>query len=137
MRNAIEGRTRKMGSIGSRRTGVVAVVALLSCLAASTAQATMRVYQFSDAIIPKQNIVPTGMAVDQETGDVYVGGNFFAAGVHKLEAGTEKETVFGEGNYESVAINPVNHNIYALTRQPNPIRIEIYNQEFETAHKPI
>ena len=36
-----------------------------------------------------------------------------------------------------MAIDPTNHNIYALTKAPTPIRVEIYNQELETARKPI
>src|SRR5689334_11254260 len=132
-----KGRLSEMGSSGSRLARLALAIGVIWCLTASAAQATMRVYQFSDATIAKQAYVPTGVAVDQETGDLYVGGNFLQARAHRFDAVTQKEDVFGEGNYESIAIDPNTHNIYALTRQPSPIRVESYNQEFETAHKPI
>ncbi len=127
-----------MSPIGSRLTRVVAGLAVVSCLAASSAQASTSVYQETETILPKNLFPPTGLAVDQETGDVVAAGFFFGSGhIHRFAAGTETEDIFGEGDYQSVAIDPTNHNIYALTKAPTPIRVEIYNQELETARKPI
>jgi hypothetical protein len=138
MRDNAQASISRTSPIGSRFTWVVLGLALFSCLAASSAQASTSVYEQSEMILPKNFFGPAGLAVDQETGDVYAAGFFFGSGhIHRFAAGTEKEDVFGEGDYQSVAIDPTTHNIYALTREPTPLRVEIYNQELETARKPI
>jgi sugar lactone lactonase YvrE len=125
-----------MGSI-SRRLGTALVAACLLSGAMAAQASALLPYQMQDMVIPKTVFAPNGLAVDQENSDLYVAGTIGSAGLHGFDAETEVETAFGEGNYESVAVNPVDHNIYALTKPPFPIRIEIYNHEWEIDRKPI
>ena len=118
----------------ARRCACVALGSVLYLCVVATGAGAMT-YTPTELVIPKETWVPTGMAVDQETHALYVGANFFEGQVHSFVG--DNETSFGEGNYESVAVNPTNNRIYALTRPPTPIRIEIYDTEGEIAGPPI
>ena len=113
-----------------RRRRTAAALALLAPSAGA-----LTPYQRSESILQPFG-VPSGLAVDQSNGDVYIGTRF-AAGFLHFDATTEVTEVLGEGQYESVAVNPVNGNVYALTRPPFPIRVESYDEEGEIAQKPI
>jgi hypothetical protein len=126
-----------LSSIGARLSACIAAAFLLAGVTAADASALLP-YTTSEVVLTNTGIfAPTGLAVDQETGDLYAAGNIGSQKIHRFDAVTELETLYGEGSYESVAINPVNHNIYGLTKPPKPIRIEVYEQEGEIASKPI
>lgn len=128
---------RRMGPIGRSFFGVLAAACLLAGFGATDAGA-LTVYTPTEFLISRGNpFAPTGMSVDQATNEVYVAGHFGEGKIHRFDPATQKEFIFGEGNYESTAVNPVNQRVYALTKAPTPIRIEIYDREGEIAQSPI
>jgi hypothetical protein len=133
MQDQTQGRLGKMSLVTRRCAGAALGSLLCLCLMAPAAGATT--YTPTEVLVPSAAWVPTGMTVDQSTQALYVGANFFEGKVHAFVG--DSETSFGEGNYESLAVNPTNNRIYALTRPQTPIRIEIYNPEGEIAAPPI
>jgi hypothetical protein len=137
MKSEKDGRQRAKGAIARRLGVAIAAACLLAGVSAASASA-LDTYVHTESIIAQEVFAPTGMAIDQSTGDLYVAGNIGVASLHRFDAVTEKERVFGEGNYESVAVNPVTHEVDALTKPPAPLRVEIYEPiEDEIGGKPI
>lgn len=64
-----------------------------------------------------QVLVPVGVAVDQPSGSVYVG-NLFFVGNDKFDSSFQLQSppspFGGERVYSGIAINPINHDVYAM-----------------------
>src|SRR5215213_4423267 len=117
MHGKAPGRLGEMKSFRRRLGGALLASCLLAGLLAPSAGA-LTPYQPQDVLLPSGFFFPTGLAVDQETGDIYAGGFNGSGQIHRYEGGTDVETAFGEGNYESVAVDPVKHLVYGLTKPP-------------------
>ena len=72
--------------------------------------------------------LPVGVAVDQSSDDVYTAA-FFLADINKFDASgglISPPSPFGEGNFSSVAVNPVNGDVYVLSAS-EPTVIDTYD----------
>jgi hypothetical protein len=66
---------------------------------------------------------PAGIAVDQSTGDVFIG-NLLGGGIFKFNALREELAHFGAGTdwISGVAVNPANHDLYAVDARGQEIQ---------------
>jgi hypothetical protein len=122
-----------MTSLRAKLAGGLCVCAAI-CQIAPAAQASVS-YQPVNEITAigvsegnnKGEFLPRGLSVDPVTHDVFVGGMVFEGRIHKWDATTEVETVFGREEfwgYFGTVVDPNNHDLYALNSETQ--RMEKY-----------